>query len=65
VHSAFSPYEWEVALAVGEGKSNADISRELFMRVPAVKADVSGILDKLGFNSRVHIALLAHDARGA
>ena len=55
--------EREVAIAIGLGKSNAEIARELYMSVATVKAHVSRLLDKLGFNNRVQIALLAHDAR--
>nr|WP_306207916.1 response regulator transcription factor [Actinoplanes sp. RD1] len=57
-----SDREKEVALAVGQGKSNAEISAELFMSVATVKAHVSRLLDKLGLNNRVQIALLVHDA---
>jgi DNA-binding NarL/FixJ family response regulator len=54
--------EREVAVAIGQGKSNAEISRELYMSVATVKAHVSRMLEKLQFNNRVQIALLAHDA---
>jgi DNA-binding NarL/FixJ family response regulator len=54
--------EREVAVALGLGKSNAEISRELYMSVATVKAHVSHVLEKLEFNNRVQIALLAHDA---
>jgi DNA-binding NarL/FixJ family response regulator len=54
--------EREVAVSVGLGKSNAEISRELYMSVATVKAHVSRVLEKLEFNNRVQIALLAHDA---
>ncbi len=54
--------EREVAVAIGLGKSNAEISRELYMSVSTVKAHVSRVLEKLEFNNRVQIALLAHDA---
>ena len=54
--------EREVAVAIGHGKSNAEISRELYMSIATVKAHVSRLLEKLGFNNRVQIALLAHDA---
>jgi len=54
--------EHGVAIAVGRGKSNAEISRELYMSIATVKAHVSRILEKLEFNNRVQIALLAHDA---
>ncbi|MBB5936087.1 response regulator [Streptomyces zagrosensis] len=54
--------EREVAIAVGEGKSNAEISSALYMSVATVKTHVSRILTKLDLNNRVQIALLAHDA---
>src|SRR5262249_3771203 len=54
--------EREVAVAIGLGKSNAEIGRELFMSVATVKAHVSRVLEKLELNNRVQIALLAHDA---
>ncbi|MFK4186329.1 response regulator [Streptomyces sparsogenes] len=54
--------EREVAIAVGQGRSNAEISAALFMSVATVKAHVSRILTKLDLNNRVQIALLAHDA---
>jgi DNA-binding NarL/FixJ family response regulator len=37
--------EREVAVAVGTGKSNAEISRDLYMRVATVKAHVSRVLE--------------------
>ncbi len=54
--------EREVALAVGSGRSNAEIARQLHLALPTVKAHVSRILTKLDLNNRVQIALLAHDA---
>ncbi|MFC0627745.1 response regulator [Kribbella deserti] len=54
--------EREIAVAVGEGKSNAEISATLFLSVPTVKTHVSRILSKLDLNNRVQIALLVHDA---
>jgi DNA-binding NarL/FixJ family response regulator len=57
-----SDREREVALAIGAGRANRDIGRDLFMSVPTVKSHVSHILTKLGLNNRTQIALLAHDA---
>ncbi|BCY07859.1 response regulator transcription factor [Actinoplanes sp. L3-i22] len=57
-----STRELDVALAVAQGKSNAEISGDLFMSVATVKAHVSRLLVKLGLNNRVQIALLVHDA---
>ncbi|WP_251019179.1 response regulator transcription factor [Streptomyces sp. ISL-11] len=49
--------ELEVAVAIGQGKANAEISSDLYMSVPTVKSHVSHILAKLGLNNRVQIAL--------
>ena len=57
-----SERERQVAVAVGRGRSNAQISDELFMSVATVKAHVSSMLTKLDLNNRTQIALLAHDA---
>jgi DNA-binding NarL/FixJ family response regulator len=57
-----SEREREVVLAVGQGKSNAEISGDLFMSVATVKAHMSRVLTKLELNNRVQVALLAHDA---
>jgi DNA-binding NarL/FixJ family response regulator len=57
-----SERERQVATAIGQGKSNAEIGRELFMSVATVKAYVSRLLTKLDLNNRVQVALLAHDA---
>jgi DNA-binding NarL/FixJ family response regulator len=57
--------EREVAVAIGQGKSNAEIAAELYMSVATVKAHVSRLLQKLDLDNRVQIALLAHDAGAA
>lgn len=54
--------EREVAVAVARGWSNAQISAELFMSVATVKAHISKIFEKLGFENRVQIAVRVHDA---
>jgi DNA-binding NarL/FixJ family response regulator len=54
--------EYDVMLAVAQGKANADIAAELFMSVATVKAHISHILTKLELGNRTQIALLAHDA---
>jgi DNA-binding NarL/FixJ family response regulator len=54
--------EREVAIAVAQGMSNAEIAATLFMSVATVKAHVSRLLTKLELNNRVQVALLAHDA---
>jgi DNA-binding NarL/FixJ family response regulator len=55
--------EREVALAVAEGKSNAEISAELHMSVATVKAYVSRLLTKLDCANRVQVAILVHESR--
>ncbi len=54
--------EREVAVAIGRGRSNADIGRELYLSVPTVKAHVSRLLTKLDADNRVQIAICVHDA---
>jgi DNA-binding NarL/FixJ family response regulator len=60
--AALSAREREVALAVGEGRANAEIAAELHMSVATVKAHVSRLLAKLDVDNRVQIALLVQDA---
>ncbi|MFG2356854.1 response regulator [Streptomyces sp. NPDC048521] len=54
--------EREVALAVAQGRTNAEIAASLYMSVPTVKAHVSHILTKLDLNNRVQIALVVYRA---
>jgi DNA-binding NarL/FixJ family response regulator len=54
--------ELEVAIAVAQGRSNADIATELYMSVATVKAHVSRLLAKLQADNRVQVAMLVHDA---
>ena len=60
--AALTDRELEVAQAVGAGMSNAEISRELYLSVATVKAHVGRILDKLGADNRVQVAITVHDA---
>ena len=62
--ATLSPRERDVALAVGRGQANAEIAAALHLSVPTVKAHVSRLLDKLGVDNRVQIALLVQDAGG-
>lgn len=57
-----SERERDVALAVSRGLANAQIAEELFMSPATVKSYVSRLLQRLGLDNRVQIALLAHDA---
>ncbi|MEU8285251.1 response regulator transcription factor [Micromonospora sp. NPDC048905] len=56
--------EREVADAIGEGRSNAEISATLYMSVTTVKAYVSRILAKLRCTNRVQVAILVYESRG-
>ncbi|RBM21170.1 DNA-binding response regulator [Prauserella sp. PE36] len=60
--AALSTREHEVAVALGKGKSNAEIAGELFVSVATVKAHITRILTKLGLGNRTQVALLVHDA---
>ncbi|MFE2211665.1 response regulator [Streptomyces canus] len=60
--AALNDREREVAVAVGQGLSNAEIAAALYMSVATVKTHVSRLLAKLDLNNRVQIALLAYDA---
>jgi DNA-binding NarL/FixJ family response regulator len=62
--ASLSAREHEVALAVGQGRANAEIAAELHMSVATVKAHVSRLLAKLDVDNRVQIALLVQDATG-
>jgi len=59
---ALTDREREVAVAVGQGLSNAEIAALLHLSVPTVKAHVSRLFDKLSATNRVQIAMVVHDA---
>ncbi len=48
---------------IGDGLSNAEIARKLFISQTTVKTHVSHILTKLGVQSRVQAAILARESR--
>lgn len=54
--------EREVAVAIGQGKANAEIAGELYMSIATVKAYVTRIFYKLGVDNRVQVAIRVHDA---
>jgi DNA-binding NarL/FixJ family response regulator len=60
--SGLADRELAVAKLIAQGKTNHEISRELFISVATVKAYVSRLLSKLELNNRVQVALLVHDA---
>lgn len=60
--STLSAREHDVAVAVGQGRTNAEIAAELHVSVATVKAHVTRVLTKLDVGNRTQIALLVHDA---
>jgi DNA-binding NarL/FixJ family response regulator len=60
--TALTPREHQVAAAIAQGHSNADIAAQLQMSLATVKAHVSRLLAKLGAGNRVQIALMVQDA---
>ena len=57
-----SPREREVASAVAEGLSNAEIGARLFCSEATVKAHLTRVFTKTGDANRVRLALLVRDA---
>jgi DNA-binding NarL/FixJ family response regulator len=54
--------ETEVLACLGEGLSNAQIARRLYLSEATIKGYVSRMLDKLQCANRTQAGLLAHDA---
>jgi DNA-binding NarL/FixJ family response regulator len=55
--------EREVAISVSLGKSNAEISNDLYISVATVKTHITHLFTKLGVSNRVQMAILVHEAR--
>jgi DNA-binding NarL/FixJ family response regulator len=55
--------EREVAHAVSEGLSNAEIGERLHLSTSSIKATVSSALARLDLTNRIQLAILAHEAR--
>jgi DNA-binding NarL/FixJ family response regulator len=60
--AVLSERELEVAVAVGQGMSNAEIAAVAYMSPATVKAYVSRLLTKLEASNRVQVALLIQQA---
>ena len=58
---SLTPREREVVALVAQGRSNLDIARELYISERTARTHVSHILGKLGYESRVQLALWALD----
>jgi DNA-binding NarL/FixJ family response regulator len=54
--------ERDVALAVGQGRSNAEIAAQLHLSIATVKAHISHLFLKLEATNRVQVAICMHDA---
>jgi DNA-binding NarL/FixJ family response regulator len=50
-----------VLAAVGRGRTNAEIARELFITYATVKSHVSHLLTKLDARDRTQLVVLAHE----
>jgi DNA-binding NarL/FixJ family response regulator len=59
---ALTDRERQIALAIGRGRTNAEIAGELYLSVATVKAHVTSVLAKLGADNRVQVAIRVHDA---
>jgi DNA-binding NarL/FixJ family response regulator len=59
---ALTPREREVAVAVAQGMSNAEIAGHLYMSQSTVKVHIGRIMAKLDAANRTQIAILTHDA---
>ncbi|WP_407568136.1 response regulator [Arsenicicoccus dermatophilus] len=57
-----TPREREIALAVAQGRTNADIAATMYLSVATVKSHVTHLLVKLEADNRVQIAIRMHDA---
>lgn len=54
--------EREVAIAVAEGLSNAEIAAALFLGLPTIKTHLGRVFAKLGVSSRLQVALAVRAA---
>ncbi|MCX2733795.1 response regulator transcription factor [Saccharopolyspora sp. NFXS83] len=57
-----TPREREVAIAVAQGLSNAEIAGHLYMSASTVKVHIGRIMGKLGASNRTQVAIVTHDA---
>lgn len=58
--SNLTPREKDVLIALGQGLSNSEIAKKLYITEYTVKKHVSQILSKLNLNDRTHAALYAN-----
>ena len=60
--AALNAREKDVAIAIGRGLTNAEISARHYLSLATVKGVVTQIFDKLGLTNRVQVAIKVHDA---
>ncbi|MEU3612897.1 response regulator transcription factor [Streptomyces sp. NPDC006872] len=53
--------EQEVLVLIANGLSNAEISRQLLIRLPTVKTHVSSLLSKLNARDRAQLVIIAYE----
>ncbi|MCM3088349.1 response regulator [Bhargavaea ginsengi] len=59
-HDELTAREMEILLLIAKGRTNQDISDELFIALKTVKTHVSNILSKLGVDDRTQAAVYAY-----
>ena len=58
---ALTDREEEVLLAVARGRTNQEVSEELFISLSTVKTHIASLMNKLGARNRVEIAIWAYE----
>ncbi|CAM4168161.1 response regulator transcription factor [Nocardia ninae] len=61
--SSLTQRERDVLTLLGQGLSNREIAKQLFIAEGTVKAHVSAILQRIGAGNRVQAAIFAHQAQ--
>ncbi|WP_255369526.1 response regulator transcription factor [Kitasatospora sp. MBT63] len=61
--SLLTDREREVAAAVAQGLTNAEIAADLYLSASTVKVHIGRIMAKLEAANRTQVAIIAHDAR--
>jgi len=61
--SLLTDREREVAHAVSQGLSNAEIAERLHLSTSSIKATISSALTRLDLTNRIQLAILAHESR--